>query len=65
MQYRDLQFRYDADDLSEPDSESVRQNSDGKQYKQKRSAHPKRRRSAKAAHPGCGISARRNKRFTW
>ena len=40
MQYRDLEFRYDADDLAEPDSEYVRQLSGGKQYSQKRSVRP-------------------------
>ena len=64
MQYRDHEFRYDGENLGEPETESVRQLSDGKQYRQKRSARPKRR-SAKAAHPGCGIGARRNRRWTW
>ncbi len=65
MQYRDHEFRYDADDLLEPDSEYVRQLSGGKQYRQKRSVQQKRRKSPKAVHPGCGMSARRNRRWSW
>jgi hypothetical protein len=65
MQYRDHEFRYDAENAGELESEFVRELSDGKQYKQKRSARPKRRRAARASHPGCGMGARRNRRWTW
>ena len=65
MQYREQEFRYDAENLLEPDSNYVRELSDGRQYRQKRSASPKRRKSPKAAHPGCGMGARRNRRWTW
>jgi hypothetical protein len=64
MQYRDHEFRYDAEQSSdvEPD---VRQDDDGKQYIQKRSVRPKRRRSPKASHPGCGMGARRGRKWGW
>ena len=65
MEYRDLEFRYDADDLAEPDSKYVRQLSGGKQYSQKRSVRPKRRGVAKATQPGCGMGARRKRRWSW
>ena len=65
MEYRDHEFRYDADNLLEPDAESVRQLSEGKQYRQQRSVRPKRRKAPKATHPGCGMGARRNRRWTW
>ena len=65
MQYRELEFRYDADDLAEPDSEYVRQLSGGKHYSQKRSVRTKQRKSPKAAHPGCGIGGRRKRRWSW
>lgn len=65
MQYRDQEFRYDAENLLELESDFVRQLSDGKQYRQKRSSRPKRRSAAKAAQPGCGMGARRNRRWTW
>ncbi|HEX3599033.1 MAG TPA: hypothetical protein VHU84_02760 [Lacipirellulaceae bacterium] len=65
MQYRDIEFRYDADDLAEPDSDHVRHLSDGKNYSQKRSVRHTRRKSPKASHPGCGMGSRRNRRWTW
>ncbi len=65
MQYRDQEFRYDADDATDPDSEYTRQLSNRKQYSQKRTPRLKRRKSAKSSHPGCGISARRNHRWSW
>jgi hypothetical protein len=64
MQYRDQEFRYDSDML-EPETEFVRELSQGKQYRQKRSGSPKRRKAPKAARPGYGISGRRNRRWTW
>ena len=65
MEYRDQTFRYEADELLEPDSEHVRQVAGGKQYIQKRSVRPKRRKSPKAAHPGVGMGGRRNRAWTW
>ena len=44
MQYRDHEFRYDAEQLFDMESE-VRQEANGKQYVQKRSVRPKRRRN--------------------
>lgn len=65
MEYRDQEFRYDAERLFELESESSRQLSNDKQVCQKRSTRPKQRKSLKSAQPGCGISARRNKRWAW
>ena len=64
MQYRDHEIRYDSDS-EELEVEALRQQTDGKQYRSKRSAKPSRRRPSKASQPGCGISARRNHRWTW
>ena len=64
MQYREQELRYDSDEF-EAETESVRKLSENKQYKQKRSAHPKRRRAPSASHPGCGIGSRRNRRWSW
>ncbi len=63
MQYRDHDFRYDSDS-DELETEARRQQED-KQYRSKRSAKPTRRRVAKPTHPGCGIAARRNHRWSW
>jgi hypothetical protein len=65
MQYRDHEFRYDSDMLLELESEFVREQSEAKQYRQKRSASTKRRKAPKASHPGYGLSGRRNHRWTW
>jgi hypothetical protein len=65
MQYRDHEIRYDSDS-EELETEALRQQNEGKQYRTKRSAKPSRRRAAKTpAQPGCGISARRNHRWSW
>jgi hypothetical protein len=64
MQYRDHEIRYDSDS-EELETEASRQQNDGKQYRSKRSAKPKRHRSVKTTQPGCGISARRNRRWSW
>jgi hypothetical protein len=63
MQYRDQEVRYDSD--SDELEAEVQRQSDGKQYRAKRSAKPSRRRPDKSNKPGCGISARRNHRWTW
>ena len=65
MQYRDQEFRYESDLQHELESEFVRELSEGKQYRQKRSGNPKRRKAPKSAHPGHGMSGRRNHRWTW
>ena len=65
MQYRDQEFRYDSDMNLELESEFVRELSQGKQYRQKRAASPKRRKAPKATHPGCGMASRRNRRWAW
>jgi hypothetical protein len=64
MQYRDTEIRYESEG-DEFDAEAVRQQSDGKQYRTKRSAKPSRRRVTKTSHPGFGIAGRRNRRWTW
>jgi hypothetical protein len=65
MQYRDHEFRYEDENSNGVESQFVRDSTEGKSYRQKRSARPKRRRAAKATHPGCGMGARRNRRWTW
>ena len=66
MEYRDHEFRYDAENLHELDEpDSVQQVANGKQYRQQRSARPKRRKSPKASHPGCGIGGRRKRQWNW
>lgn len=65
MEYRDHEFRYDADNVADADTEYDRKLSDGKQYRQDRSVRPKRRKAPKATHPGCGMGARRNRRWAW
>jgi hypothetical protein len=66
MQYRGREFQYDADN-SEIESESgSNQSSSGKQYRKKRAIQATRKRTPKSgSHPGCGIGARRNNRWTW
>jgi hypothetical protein len=64
MQYRDLELPSEA----ENDvlwTEAGRQQSTAKQYRAKRTTRSPRRRVAKTAHPGYGISGRRNRRWTW
>jgi hypothetical protein len=64
MKYRDQEIRYDSEG-DEVDAEAIRQQTDGKQYRTKRSAKPARNRKSKAAHPGFGIAGRRNRRWSW
>lgn len=64
MQYRDAEFQYDSYG-EEPEGESTRQHTEGKQYRSKRSAKTTRRKTPKAAHPGYGIAGRRNRRWAW
>jgi hypothetical protein len=64
MKYRDHEIRYDSDS-DELETEALRQQSEGKEYRTKRSAKPTRRRVTKAAHPGYGIAGRRNHRWSW
>jgi hypothetical protein len=65
IQYRDQAFRYDSDTLLELETEFVRELSEGKQYRQKRSSSPKRRKAPKASNPGCGMAGRCNRRWSW
>ena len=65
IQYRDQAFRYDSDTLLELETEFVRELSKGKQYRQKRSSRPKRRKAPKASNPGCGMAGRCNRRWSW
>ena len=65
IQYRDQTFRYDSDSLLELETEFVRGLSEGKQYRQRRSASPKRRKAPKALRPGCGIAGRCKRRWSW
>jgi hypothetical protein len=65
MTYRDNDIRYDAETLQQLDSDLARDLSAGKQYRQKRTNKPKRRKPPKVSHPGCGISGRRNHYWTW
>lgn len=64
MQYRDLEFQYESEG-DELGTEFARQQSEGKQYRKKRSSKPRRRRVPKNSHPGYGIAGRRNRRWTW
>jgi hypothetical protein len=64
MQYRGQEIRYESEG-DELETEFVRQQSEGKQYRSKRSAKPTRGRTPKASHPGHGISGRRNRRWSW
>ena len=66
MQYREQELQYDSEN-DELTAEFTRQQAAGKQYCRKRSAVATRRRSSKApgSRPGCGIGARRNRRWTW
>lgn len=65
IQYREHAFRYDSDALLELETDFVRELSEGKQYRQKRSAILKRRKAPKASSPGCGMAGRRNHRWSW
>ena len=66
MQYRDSEIRYDSDDENS-DMTIARQETDGQLYRRKRWVRAKRKRPSKssAASPGCGIAARRQRRFIW
>jgi hypothetical protein len=66
MQYRDSAIQYDSEH-EEFEAALVREPADGKQYRRKRSMRATRRRSSKSAasNPGCGMGARRQKRWTW
>jgi hypothetical protein len=65
IEYRDHAFSYDSETLLALESEFVRELSGGKQYRQRRSTTPKRRKAPKASRPGCGMGGRRNRRWTW
>lgn len=63
MQYRDLEFQYEL--YGEELGAEARQQTAGKQYRNKRSTKPPRRKTPKATHPGYGVSGRRNRRWAW
>ena len=65
IQYRDQAFRYDSDTLLKLETEFVRELSEGKQYRQRRSSSSKRRKAPKASNPGCGMAGRCNRRWSW
>ncbi len=65
IQYRDQPSRYDSDMLLELETEFVRELSEGKQYRQKRSSSLKRRKVPKASRAGCGMAGRCNRRWSW
>jgi hypothetical protein len=65
IQYREHAFRYDSDTLLGLETEFARELSEGKQYRQKRSSSPKRRKAPKASNPGCGMGRRCNHRWSW
>jgi hypothetical protein len=66
MSYRGQEFHYEVDDL-EAETDAIRQQEQGKTYRRKRSLHSNRKRTTKAStnRPGCGIGARRNRRWSW
>jgi len=66
MKYRDSEIRYDSDS-EHLEAELVRDSAVGKQYRRKRSIQATRKRAAKAtaSNPGCGMGARRQRRWTW
>jgi hypothetical protein len=65
MQYRGHDFKYE-DETGEVESDAVQEQQANKQYRRKRSIRAKRKSGKKPPnHPGCGIGARRNNRWTW
>jgi hypothetical protein len=66
MKYRDSDIHYDSD-MENLEAEVVRDSADGKQYRRKRSIQATRKRASRSAasNPGCGIGARRQRRWTW
>jgi len=65
MDYRAHEISYESDEMRELGSEFIHETAAGKQYRQRRSASPQRRRTPKSSHPGCGMAGRRNKRWAW
>lgn len=66
MQYRDHEFQYELDGV-ESETESIRQQTSGKEYRRKRTPRSTRKRGAKSSSskPSCGIGGRRNNRWSW
>ena len=65
MQYRDHEFQYDSENEN-LGSDTAREQTNRKQYRQKRSSQTARRKAPKSStQPGCGIGARRNRRWSW
>jgi hypothetical protein len=65
MKYRGQEFQYDTEVAAFESNDQNHDSSGDKQYRRKRSIKATRRRSKNASHPGCGIGARRNNRWTW
>lgn len=67
MEYRGQEFQYELDNI-ESETDSIRQQDVSKTYRRKRSLQANRSRKSKASasnRPGCGIGARRNRRWSW
>jgi hypothetical protein len=65
IEHRDLEFRYDSEQLMELESQLARELADGKEYRRKRSGQMKRRKSPTSSHPSCGFAGRRNHHWNW
>jgi hypothetical protein len=66
MKYRGHEFSYDFES-GEVEGAEVEQPAAKKDYRRNRANTAKRKRVSRSAanHPGCGIGARRNNRWTW
>ena len=64
MDYRDLELQYELNS-DEFETDAVRRQAAGKQYRTKRSPRALKRKTPKASHPGYGIAGRRNRRWAW
>jgi hypothetical protein len=65
MQYRGNDFKYD-DESGEVEGNESQEPQAKKQYRRKSAIRAKRRGVKKSTnHPGCGMGARRNHRWTW
>ena len=63
--YRDQAFRYDSDTLLEIETELVREFTETKQHRPKRTGCSKRRKAPTASSPGCGMAGRCKRRWSW
>jgi hypothetical protein len=65
MEYRGQEFQYELENIDQ-ETDAIRQQELAKTYRTKRSLNSNRRRKTKSpAAPGCGIGARRHRRWTW